>query len=677
MIPFKNLDDKRFFQLLEEARGYIHRYSDEWTDENYHDPGITFLEMLTWLTEMQRFYLSRISDASMTQLIELMGYQPVKSTPASGLVQFHAHKGSLFLPAYTQVQAAEQIFETDQAMDIVDAKVQHIFNYNKGVIDDQTHSNRQVGMNYQPFGDTVEQGELWVVMLDKPLLEGQWIQLYIDLFEGYPVTLNSACSNKHGIKFQLQSALSENSEVLTVEQDATNGFMTSGILRFKSPKDHEEVELFGFRGYPIVINVLEDYELLPPQINEILLNTCFCKNIDHRVQVVTLNKGSNLIQFELAVIGEKKLQKKTEIGWVDLLEEAYSIKESEKGLLINIAEEGDYQLLLWRDSFGEQTIIGSATGFPKCTIRFSSRNVIKESIVLQCGDIKISDSSWQAYNYTDNFFRWGNRDKVFTIDEAEEFIIFGNHEYGFMPEEGDDNIQLITLQKSNFERGNIKSGQIQQFCREVLNQRLTITNPYEFSGGSRGDSDEKTVQKVLTYFKEKETLITTDDYEKALINYSDARILYAKAFTDETVDNRIKLMAVPYNGQRFPKLSSSLMRSLLDYVTEYKMVTTSVDMIDPIYVEVDLHVELLLDQSRLFNRESVYQGLYDLFNPIQGYKAELSYDPGSVPTRGELIERLLKYDGVGGVKRLDINIVNNLMPTNGVIYCNQIHLIYE
>lgn len=677
MIPLKNLDDKRFFQLLEEARGYIHRYSDEWTDENYHDPGITFLEMLTWLSEMQRFYLNRVSDASKTQLIELMGYETIRNTAASGIVQFHALEGSVFLPAYSQLKAAEQIFETDKEMDVLEAKIQHIFNYNKGLVEEQSHSNRQLGMRYHPFGESIESEDLWVLILDEPLEKGQIVQLYIDLFEDYPISLNPKCSNKHGIKFKLETALSEKSEELVLEEDATNGFMKSGILRFKAPVHHEKVELYGYSGYPIIIKVIEDYDLLPPQINTIFLNACLCQNIEHRVQVLPLEMGNNLIQYELALIGEWQLQKREGKAWHNVEAYAFNVELRSNGLSINIPGDADYQLVLWSNAMGENTLIGSTTGFPKSSIRFSSRKLLKESLRLQCGEGLLSDYAWHNYDYTDTFYRWGNTDRVFTIDEAEESIVFGNHEFGFMPDEGDDNIQLITLQLSNFERGNIKSGQIQGFCRDKLNQDLLVSNPYDFSGGGRGESAEKTLEKVLTFFKEKQTLVTTSDYERVLCLYPHARILFAKAFTDELVDNQIKLMIIPYNGQRFPTLSLHLKDSLQQYISRYKLITTSIDIIEPLYVEVDLHVELRLDASRVFHREHVYQYLYNLFNPVQGYEVMHNYEVGTVPSKGQLIEALLKYEGVEAIKRLEINIANNSMPINGVIYCNQINLIHE
>jgi len=44
-LPTPNLDDRRFQDILDEARRLIPRYCPEWTDHNLSDPGITFLEL--------------------------------------------------------------------------------------------------------------------------------------------------------------------------------------------------------------------------------------------------------------------------------------------------------------------------------------------------------------------------------------------------------------------------------------------------------------------------------------------------------------------------------------------------------------------------------------------------------------------------------------------------------
>lgn len=677
MIPLKNFDDKRFLQLIEEARGLIHRYSDEWTDENYHDPGITFLEMLTWLTEMQRFYLSRISDVSMNQLVELMGYHPQLSSPAKGIVQFTCHNETVFLPSYSQVKASDQIFETDDYIDIVDANIRHIINYSQEEFDEQTQCNQQTGMSYHPFGGRIETGNYWILMLDKPLQADKVVQIYLNVYDGYAISLDENCRRKHGISFELLNGLSVGSESLSLERDDTKGFMQSGIVRFLSPRIHEKQKIGGLEGYPLIFKVTEDYDLLPPQINEVLLNVSYCLNKNHEVQKVDLASGENYLQFELAFTGKRLLQKKTENGWIDVNPEAYSVAVNTREVLVSIPDKGQYQMIFWRDTYGENTVIGSSSGFPGEGIRFSSRNTITQEFALQCGALGDDQEYWTNYRFTDSFLRWGNDEKVFSVDHDKEMILFGNHEHGFLPEEGSNNVRIVTLQNSSFERGNIKAGQIQNLQRDKLNSLLEVNNPYDFSDGRSEETKEQTLQQVIKHFEHKRSLVTADDYRKALRKYPDARILYVNAYMDENVDNRIKVMIVPYTGERFPKVSEKFVDAVMAYIDQFRLITSSVEFVYPAYIEATVYVELSLDQPRLFSAEKAHQVLYDRFNPIKGTDVTLEYEPGSIPLKSDLIESLLKLNGVGGIKRLDISIAGGNMPKHGVIYCNQIHLNYE
>lgn len=84
MLEQINLDDKTYEQLLKEALEQLSASSGEsgnWTDYNAHDPGITFLELFAWLTEMQRFHLNQITDKHKLKYLALLGTAPKPAEP--------------------------------------------------------------------------------------------------------------------------------------------------------------------------------------------------------------------------------------------------------------------------------------------------------------------------------------------------------------------------------------------------------------------------------------------------------------------------------------------------------------------------------------------------------------------------------------------------------------------
>lgn len=87
-LPVPNLDDRRFQDILDEARRLIPRYCPEWTDHNLSDPGITLLELFSWMTDMMLYRLNRVPDKNYVKFLELIGVQLEPAHPATVDVTF-------------------------------------------------------------------------------------------------------------------------------------------------------------------------------------------------------------------------------------------------------------------------------------------------------------------------------------------------------------------------------------------------------------------------------------------------------------------------------------------------------------------------------------------------------------------------------------------------------------
>jgi hypothetical protein len=72
-VPIPDLDNRTFEELVEEARSLVPVYAPDWTDHNLHDPGITFIELFAWLTEMQLYTFNQVSDRHLVKYLELLG----------------------------------------------------------------------------------------------------------------------------------------------------------------------------------------------------------------------------------------------------------------------------------------------------------------------------------------------------------------------------------------------------------------------------------------------------------------------------------------------------------------------------------------------------------------------------------------------------------------------------
>ncbi len=71
-LPLPNLDDRRFADLVEEARGLIPNYAPEWTNHNPSDPGITLIELFAYLTEILIYRLDRVTVNNKISFLKLL-----------------------------------------------------------------------------------------------------------------------------------------------------------------------------------------------------------------------------------------------------------------------------------------------------------------------------------------------------------------------------------------------------------------------------------------------------------------------------------------------------------------------------------------------------------------------------------------------------------------------------
>src|SRR4051812_8180627 len=108
-LPLPNLDTRTWTDLVEEARTIIPRYGRQWTDHNLHDPGITIVELLAWLTELKIFRANRISDRHRLKFLQTLGYSPKRVRAARAVVQINpgpaSASGPLPVPKGTIVDA--------------------------------------------------------------------------------------------------------------------------------------------------------------------------------------------------------------------------------------------------------------------------------------------------------------------------------------------------------------------------------------------------------------------------------------------------------------------------------------------------------------------------------------------------------------------------------------------
>jgi predicted phage baseplate assembly protein len=87
-LPAPDLDDRRFQDLVDEAKRFVQLRCPEWTDHNVSDPGITLIETFAQMTDQLLYRLNQVPDRLYVTFLNLIGLRMLPPTPARTPVTF-------------------------------------------------------------------------------------------------------------------------------------------------------------------------------------------------------------------------------------------------------------------------------------------------------------------------------------------------------------------------------------------------------------------------------------------------------------------------------------------------------------------------------------------------------------------------------------------------------------
>ena len=87
-LPAPNLDDRRFQDLVDDAKRLVQQRTRRWTDHNVSDPGVTLIEAFAWITDQMLYRLNRVPDLNYIKFLDLIGVRLFPPTGATAPVTF-------------------------------------------------------------------------------------------------------------------------------------------------------------------------------------------------------------------------------------------------------------------------------------------------------------------------------------------------------------------------------------------------------------------------------------------------------------------------------------------------------------------------------------------------------------------------------------------------------------
>jgi predicted phage baseplate assembly protein len=108
-LPAPNLDDRKFQDIVDEAKRLIPRYCPEWTNHNVSDPGVALIELFAWMSEMVLYRVNQVPDRLYVHFLNMVGIEPFPPSVARTDLTFWLStvlEQPVVVPANTEVMTA-------------------------------------------------------------------------------------------------------------------------------------------------------------------------------------------------------------------------------------------------------------------------------------------------------------------------------------------------------------------------------------------------------------------------------------------------------------------------------------------------------------------------------------------------------------------------------------------
>src|SRR3954454_20736603 len=179
VLPVPNLDDRRFQDLVDDAKRLVQRRCPQGTHHNVSDPGVTLIETFAFMTDQLLFRLNQVPDRMYVKFLEMIGLRLLAATPAKAPVTFWLSApavASVGIPTGTSVATIRTdsdesiVFSTREDLAIIPCALQDVANQ---AGDEATPELRTDGLKmataFRAFSEVPVVGETLLVGLSEPV----------------------------------------------------------------------------------------------------------------------------------------------------------------------------------------------------------------------------------------------------------------------------------------------------------------------------------------------------------------------------------------------------------------------------------------------------------------------------------------------------------------------------
>lgn len=681
MLSDYTLDTENFQEIMEEAKNMVASLYPEWTDFNYHDPGITMLEMFSQIKEGQQYFLDQIGLEHKKKYLKLLGETVQKRKEAQAFVKIST-EDNLLIAEGTKLSAGEICFETEGMQSILYNTIKFCFCGSEQIEKEEIEEYKKESLHLHIFGENPLEGDCFYIGFEKGLPIEETIGFYVELNESVRQNRNKITNEFFPmLEFSYEFFSGDKWREISNVRDTTYGMLNDGMLFVCLESPMDKMSVCGKEAYYIRLRVTKSDIDIPPVLENIHFNMIPVVQRDTWIKAEEISlEESNSRNFVkgytyLAINGMNDLYYKIEDIYYSIPahEKYIDVQKGEvKFLFDKIPKEAAQDILLvsYSNHPMNKRCIGIGNGFPYQEFDLPSQDVIEEEVEILVHEVG-SGSGYSRWNRVEDFGASRSEDRHYRIDAQKGKLIFGDCERGMAPE---GEIIIISFAETLGEDGNVKKGKINKFIN-INNQSVEVYNPKDAYGGKNKESIEECFFRARKGLKYPETAVTYKDYERYVMETPGLRMKSCKVILADQMqtiqrkneENTLFIVVEP-RDQR--ELSQNYKKNILAYLENYRLLGTKIEIISPHYIPLEVCLDIVTKPHFLDAKARIEKVALEYFQKI-------SESFGAVIVYSELYGIIEMLNCVSSVNEITIDVRdrkvtrmqdgNILLPPNGVV----------
>lgn len=615
------IDNRRFDDLVMEARTRIARYTPEWaavwTDLNDNDPGITLVQLFAWMTELLTYRLGKVPAQNYLKFLELIGIELMPAAPAQAEITFPAvptfSDPYVIVPLHTQVTAPGPdggppvVFETDRALHALTAFLAAVLVYDGSSFSDVTAANHDAQTGFQPFGAAPGK--------DAALMLGFQYTTPAQQPLPFPqVELNLAVWAQQAASPEAGNCSLPESQVYPSAQLTWQYWNGAGWY---------------------ALDFLKDETLSLQRAGHIYLKT----PPQGRMQTGTFGSVTQPLYWVRALITGGSYEKQPQV----------------LALRANTASATQAQTV-------HDEVLGGSNGRPNQTFSLANSPVLDGTLELQVDE----GDGFEDWAPIQDFFSAQATDRVYVLDRTTGTIRFGDGTNGSIPVANVDNptanVVARVYRYGGGKQGNVAAGTLTTLMTSLSGLDANkVTNLFAASNGRDEETLDAAKLRAPLALKSRCRAVTKADFEVLAMEAGNVKRAFAMpltnpAFPGVVIPGAVTVVVVPDADVPSPMPSSGTIRSVCAYLNLRRLLTTELFVVPPTYQLVHARVEVIAENSADLAevQQAIATTLRNYFHPLKGGEDGQGWPFGGPIYFSRVYHQILNVNGVDRVEKVVI-----------------------